>query len=204
MESGSWSTGQRYTNTHKVVTRMEMVFLSWWGSCQWFVGRWWRTIWTPPGRSSPFLCRRSAPVTWSDHWRFHQLDTTTTESNLACHQSHDTHPPPPSAGGLLWPRQRRISRSDWLVHHHSHWASERRPRLTGELTQSDVCHVSCGCACRSIQTVRLSVSQVQFDCIHPEKQKKKKSYKNSGVVSVKNCKVEHTLGLQPTITFVVD
>uniref|UniRef100_A0A4W6CMW7 Copine-3 n=1 Tax=Lates calcarifer TaxID=8187 RepID=A0A4W6CMW7_LATCA len=31
-------------------------------------------------------------------------------------------------------------------------------------------------------------SPVQFDCIHPEKQKKKKSYKNSGVVSVKNCK----------------
>lgn len=93
MESGSWSTGQRYTNTHRVVTRMEIMFLSWWGSCLWFVGRWWRTIWTPPGRSSPFLCRRSAPVTWNDHWRFHQLDTTTTNSNLARHQSHDTHPP---------------------------------------------------------------------------------------------------------------
>lgn len=37
----------------------------------------------------------------------------------------------------------------------------------------------------------LCFSQVQFDCIHPEKQKKKKSYKNSGVVSVKNCKVEN-------------
>uniref|UniRef100_A0AAX7SP18 Copine-3 n=1 Tax=Astatotilapia calliptera TaxID=8154 RepID=A0AAX7SP18_ASTCA len=33
------------------------------------------------------------------------------------------------------------------------------------------------------------VLQVQFDCIHPEKQKKKKSYKNSGVVSVKSCKL---------------
>uniref|UniRef100_A0A669CCV6 Copine-3 n=1 Tax=Oreochromis niloticus TaxID=8128 RepID=A0A669CCV6_ORENI len=32
-------------------------------------------------------------------------------------------------------------------------------------------------------------SPVQFDCIHPEKQKKKKSYKNSGVVSVKSCKL---------------
>lgn len=31
--------------------------------------------------------------------------------------------------------------------------------------------------------------QVEFDCIHPEKQKKKKGYKNSGVVSVKTCKV---------------
>uniref|UniRef100_A0A3P8TZN1 Copine-3 n=2 Tax=Amphiprion percula TaxID=161767 RepID=A0A3P8TZN1_AMPPE len=32
-------------------------------------------------------------------------------------------------------------------------------------------------------------SPVEFDCIHPEKQKKKKSYKNSGVVCVKNCKL---------------
>uniref|UniRef100_A0A672ZSU1 Copine-3 n=1 Tax=Sphaeramia orbicularis TaxID=375764 RepID=A0A672ZSU1_9TELE len=31
-------------------------------------------------------------------------------------------------------------------------------------------------------------SLVEFQCIHPEKQKKKKSYKNSGVVSVKKCK----------------
>uniref|UniRef100_A0A3Q4BF82 Copine-3 n=1 Tax=Mola mola TaxID=94237 RepID=A0A3Q4BF82_MOLML len=30
---------------------------------------------------------------------------------------------------------------------------------------------------------------VEFDCIHPEKQKKKKSYKNSGVVCVKSCKL---------------
>uniref|UniRef100_A0A3Q0RU85 Copine-3 n=1 Tax=Amphilophus citrinellus TaxID=61819 RepID=A0A3Q0RU85_AMPCI len=30
---------------------------------------------------------------------------------------------------------------------------------------------------------------VQFDCIHPEKQKKKKSYKNSGVVIVKSCEL---------------
>ncbi|XP_077582001.1 copine-1 isoform X2 [Stigmatopora nigra] len=33
-----------------------------------------------------------------------------------------------------------------------------------------------------------SASPVAFDCIHPEKQKKKKNYKNSGVVSVKSCK----------------
>uniref|UniRef100_A0A3Q3KHB5 Copine-3 n=1 Tax=Monopterus albus TaxID=43700 RepID=A0A3Q3KHB5_MONAL len=32
--------------------------------------------------------------------------------------------------------------------------------------------------------------KVAFDCIHPDKQKKKKSYKNSGVVSVKSCKLE--------------
>ncbi|CAG5978173.1 unnamed protein product [Menidia menidia] len=32
-------------------------------------------------------------------------------------------------------------------------------------------------------------SPVEFDCVHPEKQKKKKSYKNSGVVVVKSCKL---------------
>ncbi|XP_037534901.1 copine-1 isoform X2 [Nematolebias whitei] len=32
-----------------------------------------------------------------------------------------------------------------------------------------------------------SGSPVEFDCVHPEKQKKKKGYKNSGVVSVKSC-----------------
>uniref|UniRef100_A0A671TFP3 Copine-3 n=1 Tax=Sinocyclocheilus anshuiensis TaxID=1608454 RepID=A0A671TFP3_9TELE len=31
-------------------------------------------------------------------------------------------------------------------------------------------------------------SPVEFDCIHPEKQKKKKSYKNSGVIRIKYCK----------------
>uniref|UniRef100_A0A8C7G4H2 Copine 1 n=1 Tax=Oncorhynchus kisutch TaxID=8019 RepID=A0A8C7G4H2_ONCKI len=31
--------------------------------------------------------------------------------------------------------------------------------------------------------------QVEFDCVHPEKKKKKKSYKNSGVISVKSCQV---------------
>uniref|UniRef100_A0A7N8WJ62 Copine-3 n=1 Tax=Mastacembelus armatus TaxID=205130 RepID=A0A7N8WJ62_9TELE len=38
-------------------------------------------------------------------------------------------------------------------------------------------------------------SQVAFDCIHPEKQKKKKSYKNSGVVSVKSCKISSLVTL---------
>uniref|UniRef100_A0A672GJL3 Copine-3 n=1 Tax=Salarias fasciatus TaxID=181472 RepID=A0A672GJL3_SALFA len=37
-----------------------------------------------------------------------------------------------------------------------------------------------------------AVFQVAYDCINPEKQKKKKSYKNSGVVSVKSCKMETT------------
>ncbi|CAN9511982.1 unnamed protein product [Ophioblennius macclurei] len=33
-------------------------------------------------------------------------------------------------------------------------------------------------------------SPVKYDCINPEKQKKKKSYKNSGVVYVKSCEIE--------------
>ncbi|XP_069099958.1 copine-1 isoform X1 [Pleurodeles waltl] len=33
-------------------------------------------------------------------------------------------------------------------------------------------------------------SPVEFDCIHPEKKQKKKSYKNSGIVRVKSCKIE--------------
>ncbi|KAJ3603299.1 hypothetical protein NHX12_031041 [Muraenolepis orangiensis] len=37
-------------------------------------------------------------------------------------------------------------------------------------------------------------SPVEFGCVHPEKQKKKKSYKNSGVVLVKSCQLvtQHT------------
>ncbi|MCI4390171.1 hypothetical protein PGIGA_G00119590 [Pangasianodon gigas] len=35
-----------------------------------------------------------------------------------------------------------------------------------------------------------SGSTVEFECIHPEKQKKKKSYKNSGIVRFKYCKLE--------------
>uniref|UniRef100_A0A8C6M2D1 Copine-3 n=1 Tax=Nothobranchius furzeri TaxID=105023 RepID=A0A8C6M2D1_NOTFU len=35
-------------------------------------------------------------------------------------------------------------------------------------------------------------SSVEFDCVHPEKLKKKKGYKNSGVVYVKSCKVRTT------------
>uniref|UniRef100_A0A671P406 Copine-3-like n=1 Tax=Sinocyclocheilus anshuiensis TaxID=1608454 RepID=A0A671P406_9TELE len=33
---------------------------------------------------------------------------------------------------------------------------------------------------------------VEFDCIHPEKQKKKKSYKNSGVIRIKDCKAQYS------------
>ncbi|MEE6508419.1 hypothetical protein FKM82_021133 [Ascaphus truei] len=33
-------------------------------------------------------------------------------------------------------------------------------------------------------------SPVEFDCIHPQKKQKKKSYKNSGVVRVKSCKID--------------
>lgn len=37
---------------------------------------------------------------------------------------------------------------------------------------------------------QLQAVPAEFECIHPEKQKKKKSYKNSGIVCVKTCRVE--------------
>uniref|UniRef100_A0A8C2F3F1 Copine-3 n=1 Tax=Cyprinus carpio TaxID=7962 RepID=A0A8C2F3F1_CYPCA len=40
------------------------------------------------------------------------------------------------------------------------------------------------------QTNVSDLQKVEFDCIHPEKQKKKKSYKNSGVIRIKDCKLE--------------
>ncbi|XP_025913345.1 copine-1 isoform X3 [Apteryx rowi] len=33
-------------------------------------------------------------------------------------------------------------------------------------------------------------SPVEFECIHPEKKQKKKSYKNSGIIRIKSCKIE--------------
>lgn len=33
--------------------------------------------------------------------------------------------------------------------------------------------------------------EVEFDCINPKKQKKKKNYKNSGVIILKSCKIAH-------------
>ncbi|XP_015671048.1 copine-1 isoform X1 [Protobothrops mucrosquamatus] len=33
-------------------------------------------------------------------------------------------------------------------------------------------------------------SPVEFECIHPEKKRKKKSYKNSGIIRLKSCKIE--------------
>ncbi|XP_068933797.1 copine-1 isoform X6 [Petaurus breviceps papuanus] len=44
----------------------------------------------------------------------------------------------------------------------------------------------------SFQTnlTQLQGTPVEFDCIHPEKQQKKKSYKNSGIIRVKVCQIE--------------
>ncbi|XP_072487468.1 copine-1 [Notamacropus eugenii] len=44
----------------------------------------------------------------------------------------------------------------------------------------------------SFQTnlTQLQGTPVEFDCIHPEKQQKKKNYKNSGIIRVKVCKIE--------------
>ncbi|XP_012696621.1 copine-1 isoform X3 [Clupea harengus] len=44
--------------------------------------------------------------------------------------------------------------------------------------------------CTTAQLMEVKDHAVEFDCINPEKQKKKKSYKNSGVVCVKSCKLQ--------------
>ncbi|XP_062842279.1 copine-1 isoform X2 [Trichomycterus rosablanca] len=44
--------------------------------------------------------------------------------------------------------------------------------------------------CPSTKLLEAKDQGVEFDCVHPEKQKKKKSYKNSGVVRIKYCKIE--------------
>lgn len=43
------------------------------------------------------------------------------------------------------------------------------------------------------------VLQLELECINPKKQKKKKNYKNSGIIIVKSCKVSMSLRrfLQP-------
>uniref|UniRef100_A0AAY4DWJ5 C2 domain-containing protein n=1 Tax=Denticeps clupeoides TaxID=299321 RepID=A0AAY4DWJ5_9TELE len=42
---------------------------------------------------------------------------------------------------------------------------------------------------KKVVSLSSGLLQVEFDCIHPEKKQKKKSYKNSGVVRVKSCRV---------------
>ncbi|XP_057217594.1 copine-1 isoform X2 [Triplophysa rosa] len=44
--------------------------------------------------------------------------------------------------------------------------------------------------CTTAKLMEAKVNAVEIDCIHPDKQKKKKNYKNSGVVRIKNCKLE--------------
>uniref|UniRef100_A0A8C2Z5S9 Copine-3 n=1 Tax=Cyclopterus lumpus TaxID=8103 RepID=A0A8C2Z5S9_CYCLU len=39
------------------------------------------------------------------------------------------------------------------------------------------------------QTTAAKMSEVEFDCINPKKQKKKKNYRNSGFIIVKSCKI---------------
>ncbi|XP_029286848.1 copine-1 isoform X2 [Cottoperca gobio] len=53
---------------------------------------------------------------------------------------------------------------------------------------SDGTHDLIGSFTTKVSELQKTGSVVSFDCIHPEKQKKKKSYKNSGVVSLKSCK----------------
>ena len=47
---------------------------------------------------------------------------------------------------------------------------------------------------RSHTRVCLVCLQLELECINPKKQKKKKNYKNSGIIIVKSCKVSTTPG----------
>nr|XP_034980263.1 copine-1 isoform X2 [Zootoca vivipara] len=44
--------------------------------------------------------------------------------------------------------------------------------------------------CITAKLLEVRDQAVEFECIHPEKKRKKKSYKNSGIVRVKSCKIE--------------
>ena len=41
--------------------------------------------------------------------------------------------------------------------------------------------------------------QLELECINPKKQKKKKNYKNSGIIIVKSCKVSTRPGCSPLL-----
>uniref|UniRef100_A0A8C2J2I0 Copine-3 n=1 Tax=Cyprinus carpio TaxID=7962 RepID=A0A8C2J2I0_CYPCA len=51
--------------------------------------------------------------------------------------------------------------------------------------------------CTAAKLMEAKDNAVEFDCIHPEKQKKKKSYKNSGVIRIKYCKQYYVLQNYP-------
>lgn len=64
------------------------------------------------------------------------------------------------------------------------------------LTLGQRCRIGSGAQgrvspCRSPRLSSFSscVAQREFECINPKKQKKKKNYKNSGVIILRSCKV---------------
>ncbi|KAM4622408.1 copine-1 isoform 2-T5 [Discoglossus pictus] len=44
--------------------------------------------------------------------------------------------------------------------------------------------------CTTAKLLEAKEQAVEFECIHPQKKQKKKSYKNSGIVRVKSCKID--------------
>ncbi|KAM8945625.1 copine-1 [Pelodytes ibericus] len=44
--------------------------------------------------------------------------------------------------------------------------------------------------CTAAKLLEAPENAVEFECIHPQKKQKKKSYKNSGIVRVKSCKID--------------
>ncbi|XP_038871523.1 copine-3-like [Salvelinus namaycush] len=55
---------------------------------------------------------------------------------------------------------------------------------------SDGSHELIGVFQTNVSELQKAGLPVEFDCVHPEKQKKKKSYKNSGIISVKCCQIQ--------------
>uniref|UniRef100_A0A674N6Y1 Copine I n=1 Tax=Takifugu rubripes TaxID=31033 RepID=A0A674N6Y1_TAKRU len=73
----------------------------------------------------------------------------------------------------------------WQLVHRTELSKPFLPETTREMFD-DGSHDLIGSFTTKVSELQKTV---EFNCIHPEKQKKKKSYTNSGVVSVKSCKL---------------
>lgn len=67
------------------------------------------------------------------------------------------------------------------------FANGRNPNRAGVRMSVNCVGVQMGLSCNF--SLSVPFRQVEFECINPKKQKKKKSYKNSGIIILKSCKV---------------
>lgn len=107
-------------------------------------------------------------------------------------------------GWMLWLRQRRLTRSYWIIWDHDDAAQGSIAIVAGKnlLSLTLRCHslsaahfawnkLNSSMLCLELLSF-LSIilcPQAEFECINSKKKQKKKGYKNSGVVSVKSCQV---------------